>query len=149
MMLSEHFSLLELVQSDIAARYGIDNNPTTAIIARLKKLAALLEHVRTLLNEPLSVSSGYRCPALNSLVKGASNSAHLLGAAADFTASAFGSPLVVSKAILASAIPFDQLIYEYGRWVHLSIPATGSPARRMVMTKYLNQPYRLGLLTFA
>ena len=32
------------------------------------------------------------------------------------------------------ALPFDQLIYEFGEWTHASVPARGAKARRQVLT---------------
>lgn len=141
MMLSEHFSLLEFVQSDIAARHGIDNTPSPAIIANLIKVANLLEHVRIIIRKkPMKISSGYRCAELNRLVKGSNTSAHMTGCAADFTVPGYGAPYDVCVKIRDSKLKFGQLIYEYAEWTHLSI---GSG--RMVLTKTYNQPYRLGL----
>jgi len=128
--LSEHFTLEELAFSETAARHNISNRPDAETVARLRETASGLERVRALLNAPIRVSSGYRAPAVNAMVGGASNSAHLKGWAADFT-STFGDPLAVCRAIAASDLVFDQLIYEFGAWTHLSFDPRG---RRQVLT---------------
>lgn len=128
MNLTEHFTLAELTASETAARLGIDNTPSDAIIHNLTRTALLLEQVRTLLGPPI-ISSGYRCPALNSVIGGAPRSAHMLGLAADFIVPAFGTPLEVCQALSANALQYDQLIHEFGRWVHIGL-REGEPRRQ-------------------
>ena len=61
MHLSEHFTLEELVASELAARHGIDNAPPIAFDVNLRHLADGLEAVRTILgNNPIHITSGYR-----------------------------------------------------------------------------------------
>jgi len=140
MDLSQHFTLEELTAS--ADHPDIPNQPTPTIAANLVKTANLLEEVRALLGgHPISVSSGYRSPALNAAVGGVADSAHLVGYAADFECAAFGDPLAICRAISASAIVFDQLIEE-GTWTHISADPR---ARRMVLTKDGAGGYRAGL----
>lgn len=140
--LTPHFSLEELTASQAAARHGMGNCPSPAIAARLRLTASLLEKVRTLLGDRvISVSSGYRSPAVNRLVGGARNSAHTEGWAVDFNCWSFGEPLEACRAIAASDIPFDQLIEE-GTWIHISF----APAlRRQVLTKAPGRGYIVGL----
>src|SRR5438093_11543543 len=91
MMLSEHFSLEELTESEVAARAGIDNTPSAETMRNLLRLAAGLELVRAALgNNPIHVTSGYRSPRLNQMVGGAKNSMHTQGLAADILCPAFG-----------------------------------------------------------
>jgi hypothetical protein len=130
MNLSEHFTLEELVASQIAARRRIDNRPPPAIIENLRRVAAVLEKVRALVGRPVTVSSGYRSPALNSAAGGARESAHLQGLAADITVSGL-APKDLARAIVNAGIEFDQLIYE-GTWVHIGL-AAGKP-RGQVLT---------------
>ena len=119
--LSEHFTLEEMILSQTAARKDIDNTPTPAIVANLRLTVATLEEIRTLLGVPILVSSGYRSPALNKAVGGSKTSAHMQGLAADFTAPGFGTVLQVARKISASEIAYDQLIYEFGSWVHIGL----------------------------
>lgn len=119
--LSPHFTLAELTFSQTAARKGIDNTPPPEILAVLRHTAEGMEAVRAALGgKVISVSSGYRSPALNVAVGGAATSAHSTGHAVDFNCHGFGSPLEVCRALAASGIQYDQLIHEFGRWVHIS-----------------------------
>lgn len=82
--ITEHFTWRELTQSAIAKRKGIDNTPSVEAYNNLKKLCIhILQPIRYLWNEPIIVSSGYRCPELNRAVKGVNNSDHIHGCAAD------------------------------------------------------------------
>ena len=130
--MSIHFSMSELTASDTAVRLGIDNTPSAEIVANLEVLAMGLEDIRDILGHPMRVSSGYRCPKLNTAVKGSKTSAHMDGFAADFTCPAFGTPLAVVKAIERSPVMFDQCIQE-GTWVHISFDPR---ERRQVMTAH-------------
>ena len=126
MWTSEYFTLAELTASNTAIRRGINNVPTGAALQALTYTASRMDSVRKLLGHPIRASSGYRSPALNKVIGGSNNSAHTLGYAVDFTCPAFGDPLAVCKAIIASGIQYDQLIYE-GTWVHISF----DPRNRM------------------
>jgi len=133
MNLSPHFSLAELLASQVATRKGIDNTPAPAIVANLTRLAALLEQVRALVGAPIAISSGYRSPALNRAVGGAANSAHVLGLAADIGTAKL-APKALALLIRQSDIAFDQLIYE-GTWVHIALSA-GTPRRQVLTAKF-------------
>lgn len=56
------------------------------------------------------------------------------GRAIDFNVFSFGTPYDVCQAIIAAGIEFDQLIHEFGRWVHLSIPKEGEAPRKQCLT---------------
>jgi len=133
MWLTTNFSLEQLIYSETAERERIDNTPAPEIVNNLLRLARGLEQVRTLTGFPLEISSGYRCPELNSRVGGARTSQHTRGQAADFTCAEFGPPLEIIKAIRDSDIDFDQCILEYARWVHISFTVT---PRGKVLTIY-------------
>lgn len=121
MNLSPHFTLAEFVVSDTAARRGIENDPPADLLHALKRTAQGLEAVRVRLGgAPIIISSGYRCPALNAAVGGQPSSQHTRGEAADFIAPRFGSPTEVAAALRDSVVDYDQLILEFGRWVHIS-----------------------------
>jgi zinc D-Ala-D-Ala carboxypeptidase len=78
--------------------------------------------LRDALDAPILVSSGFRCPPLIRAVDGAPNSQRLDGKAADITCPTMSTEELF-KRVLASGLPFDQLIYEGGRecvWIHLS-----------------------------
>lgn len=120
--LSSNFTLDELTHSQTAARAGIDNTPTPEVMENLYRTAYAMEIVRTLLGgKPILISSGYRCLALNKLVGSKPSSAHVFGHAVDFTCPTFGTPHDIVAALLKSeTLVFDQLIVEFGRWVHAS-----------------------------
>ena len=122
--LTEHFFLNEFVASDTATACGIDNTPSEAIVANLTRLAEVLEEVRRiLLDHPIHITSGYRCPELNDACGGAETSAHMSGLAADFTCPEYGTPYDVCIAIepYIDVLEIDQLIWEYGDWIHLGL----------------------------
>lgn len=123
MKLTPHFTLEELSatsHSDLAA--------TNATYARenQKKLQALaetiLEPCRAIVG-PIIISSGCRCPKLNTRVGGSKTSQHCLCEAAD------GIPARMSverafELLRKSDIPFGQLILETvngKKWLHMSL----------------------------
>lgn len=133
--LSPHFSLAELTRSDKARELSISNVPTAAVVANLRRLADRLEQVRALLGgRVITVNSAYRCPQLNHAVGSKDTSKHLHGLAADIVCPTFGSPLLICQTIAASGMPFDQLIHEFGRWVHLGLAFDGKAERRQQLT---------------
>lgn len=121
MMLSPHFSLSEATDSQVAARRGINNDPPAELYKALRRTAEGLEQIRALLGGyPLIVSSWFRCQRLNWAIGGAPTSQHLTGEAADFSVPHFGPAAKVFDAVVGSQVPYDQLILEYGQWVHVS-----------------------------
>jgi zinc D-Ala-D-Ala carboxypeptidase len=146
MRLTDHFTLDELLHSDDAAKYGIDNVPSSVVAANLRVLAVGLESVRTLLgSKPISISSGYRCPQLNRIEHGANDSAHLSGYAADFTCAAFGNPITIVRFLELSGLKYDQLIQE-GTWVHISF----APAmRQQTLTAHFDAAHHASYTTGA
>ena len=122
MKLTAHFTLAEMTASQTAARQGIDNTPGEREIAALKTLCAeVLEPVRAHFDRPVIVSSGYRSPAVNRAIGGASSSQHCKGEAADFTVP--GVDVLDLAQWMHRNLQYDQLIYEFGRWVHVSYRA--------------------------
>ena len=127
--LSEHFTLEEFTYSETAESCGIDNTPDDAVIANLTRLAGVMEEVRRIcVDYPVTVTSGYRCLALNEAIGGATESAHLHGLGCDFIIPDYGSPHDVCLAIepYIDVLGVDQLIWEYGDWVHLGL-SEGEP----------------------
>lgn len=133
--LSPHFSLAEFIRSDKARELGIKNQPTAEVVAKLKRLATSMEQVRKLLgNRVIKVNSAYRCLELNRALGSRDTSMHRHGLAIDFVCPNYGSPLAICRAIVASSIPFDQVIHEYGRWVHFGLALDGNSERRQQLT---------------
>ena len=130
MKLTKHFTLEELTRSDIAERHSLDNTPNKDIIPNLIRVAELLEDVRALFNKPITVNSGYRSVAVNSLLGSKPTSQHCIGCAADIRIKGLTPDQIVSK-IVKSDIQYDQVIKEFDSWVHISIPKTqGHIARK-------------------
>ena len=121
MNLSEHFTLGELIASEIATRKGLDNAPTGVELDNLVRLAQKLEEVRKVLGKPVMVNSAFRSIEVNEAVGGVKTSQHCLGCAADIRIPNM-TPDEVCRAIIASDIQFDQLIREFDSWTHISIP---------------------------
>ena len=127
--LTAHFALEELVCTQ---HREFDNTPPPEVVATLRDTAARMEEVRRLLgSRAISVSSGYRCQALNRAVGGATTSAHLAGRAVDFNCYGFGDPLEVCRLLSEAPLSFDQLIQE-GTWCHISFDPR---MRRQVLTR--------------
>lgn len=120
MQLTNNFHLDEFTSSQTASRLGLRNRPGANQVENLRKVAATLEQVRKLLGKPITISSGYRSPAVNAAVGGSKTSDHQHGFAVDFICPGYGKPIDICRAIVAAGIAFDQLIEE-GTWVHLSV----------------------------
>jgi zinc D-Ala-D-Ala carboxypeptidase len=135
--LTPHFTLEEMTYSETAARKGINNVPPSGSkeYIGIVRTCETMEKVRTLLHDkPILVSSGYRCPAVNSAIGGSSTSAHMSGLAVDFHCPEFGTPKAICKHLEhhMKSLEIDQLIHEYDTWVHLGL-TNGTP-RHMAMT---------------
>ncbi len=122
MQLSEHFSLEELTASETAARNGWDNTPNEAELANLKRLAEFLEEVKQVLGgKPVMINSAFRSKLVNDAVGSKDSSQHRVGCAADIRIPGM-TPDEVVKAVIASGIGYDQVIREFDRWTHISVP---------------------------
>jgi len=117
--LSEHFSLEELTHTD---HREFDNTPNADEIANLTRLAAFLEQVKTVLGgKPVMINSAFRCKQVNDAVGSKDTSQHRIGCAADLRIPGM-TPDEVVQAIMASGIGYDQIIREFDRWTHISVP---------------------------
>jgi hypothetical protein len=88
----------------------------------LQQLANFLEEVKTVLGgKPIMISSGFRCKALNDAVGSKDTSQHRHGCAADLRVPGM-TPDAVVRAVIAANLPYDQIIKEFDRWTHISIP---------------------------
>src|SRR5262245_45771783 len=124
MQLSRFFSLAEMTSSDTAARENIPNQPAGQEGDHLRALCTVvLDPLREAVGIPIKVNSGYRSPALNTRIGGATGSQHVEGKAADIQAPGL-SVLELFKTVVRSGLPFDQVIYEAqsraAKWVHVS-----------------------------
>jgi len=123
MNLSPNFTFAELTASETADRLNIDNTPNASEMANLIRLAVFLEKVKTVLGgKPIMINSGFRCKRVNDAVGSKDTSQHRLGCAADIRVPNM-TPDEVVKAVIASGIGYDQVIREFDRWTHISIPS--------------------------
>lgn len=137
--LSPHFSVEELTATQ---QRRLNNTPSPEVLGHLRQTAERMEQVRRLLGDNvITVTSGYRSPAVNKAVGGSKGSAHLTGRAVDFVCQRFGDPSDICRALAGSKLVFDQLIEE-GRWVHISFDPRN---RRQVLTMQTGGGYAMGL----
>ena len=125
MNLSRNFSLQELIKSDTAIRKGINNNPNSGQIEKLKALCEnILQPVRDHFGR-VKVTSGFRSEELCLAIGSSANSQHAKAEAADFEC------IGVDNAEVADWVYMycqpDQLILEYytpgepnSGWIHAS-----------------------------
>ena len=127
MQLTPNFSLEELTHTD---HREFDNMPDEAELANLYRLADFLEQVKVVLgNKPIMINSAFRCAEVNKAVGSSDKSQHRRGCAADIRVPGM-TPDEVVTAIIESGLPFDQVIREFDRWTHVSIPNTEDSAPR-------------------
>ena len=113
----KHFTLSEFFRSSTAAKNGIKNEPSiderATIVRNINLLVDnVLDPVRDMVNAPIIITSGYRCPQVNRLVGGVDNSQHMSGCAADFHVMGF-TPAMMYEVFLyiSNTLEYDQLIY--------------------------------------
>ena len=119
LVMGRWFKLREL----IATRHAVDNTPSDAAVANLKRLVAdVLDPLRDAIGKPIRITSGFRSAEVNRLVDGAALSQHLRGEAVDLKVDGMRSSDVVAL-IVKLGLPFDQAIWydpERGGHVHVS-----------------------------
>jgi hypothetical protein len=130
MNLTPHFTLEELTASEAADRNGWDNTPNEQELENLKRLADFLEQVKVVLGgKPIMVNSAFRSKLVNDSVGSKDTSQHRIGCAADIRVPGM-TPDEVVKSVIASKIGYDQVIREFDRWTHISVPNTPDTAPR-------------------
>lgn len=132
--MSKYFTLNELCYSDTAIKHHIDNKPPKEIQNNLEKLMSFLDGIREHYGKPIYINSGYRCPALNKLVGGVSNSAHQYGWAVDLRVL---EGLKESLEDYLKDKQFDQLIWESNgksKWIHIGLFDSKGRQRRQIFT---------------
>jgi putative chitinase len=127
MNLSPNFTLEELTITD---HREFDNTPNASETANLTRLAGFLEQVKEAVGgKAVMVNSAFRSAQVNAAVGSKETSQHRVGCAADIRVPGM-TPDAVVKAIIAAKLPFDQLIREFDRWTHISVPNTVGAAPR-------------------
>lgn len=141
---AKYFTKKEVTYSETAKELGILNEPTEDIWKNIEVSALYLDRIREYLGFPLTVTSWYRCPELNTAVKGSKTSDHVNGWASDLVSSKHKA-LVLANLIANTCedlgIPYDQIIYEQ-TWVHISF----SPKYRRQKLTYRAGTYRQGFI---
>jgi len=126
--MTPHFTLAELTAT---SHRQFDNTPNETELANLQKLAEFLEQVKTLLDgKPIMINSAFRSKQVNDSVGSKDTSQHRLGYAADIRVPGM-TPDQVVRALIASDLPFDQVIREFDAWTHVSI--SPSPRRQALI----------------
>jgi len=121
MKLSKNFTLEEFLVSQTAERHGIDMTPPPDVVEQLERLCVeILQPLRDYVYRSIHISSGYRPPELNKKIGGSKTSAHMDGRAADLKV-VRQTPFQTCTTIQQMKLPYDQLIHEFGRWVHVGI----------------------------
>lgn len=122
----KYFTIAELCRSNTADRLGIDNRCKKEHVVNLTALVDnVLDPLREWYGKPITVNSGFRCPALNEAVRGSKTSQHMNGQAADIDTGDRGQNKLLFEYIQKN-LPFDQLIDESNfAWVHVSYRADG------------------------
>ena len=131
--ISENFSYREFERSDTAERKGITNVITTVEVRdSIKTLVdKVLQPLRNVWGEPLTVNSGYRCPELNREVGGVPTSQHVKGEAADV---ACETPRELAQLAYDLGLPYDQMI-QYPTFVHFSHRLHGKQRGEVLYSK--------------
>lgn len=143
MKLTTNFSLEEFQASATARLHRIDNSIPSELMLNVQQLARWLQVLRDRLTKHLDrpvairISSGYRGPALNKAVGGAKTSAHMKALAADITATGMTvDQLFTFIREHMIDLPADQVIHEFGRWVHVAVaPGSDKPRNQYLFAE--------------
>ena len=131
MNLSPHFTLEELTHTD---HRELDNTPNQNEINNLQRLANFLEEVKTALGgKPIMVNSAFRSKQVNDAVGSKDSSQHRIGCAVDIRVPGL-TPDEVVRTIIASGLPYDQILREFDRRTHISVPnIAGAEPRKQAL----------------
>lgn len=121
---TENFRLSEFTRSQTAQEQGLNNDVPEELLGNLYELCVnVLQPLRDALG-PVTITSGYRSPAVNEAVGGSATSQHMAGQAADLVISGKSVRQVCNY--IDQNLPHDQLIYEFGSWTHVSYVSSGN-----------------------
>lgn len=123
-LLSPNFTLEEMCRSKTAATRFILNEPSDPVVLEnLKRLAErVLQPLRDHVGKPLIVNSGYRTVALNNYLKGAKNSYHVYGCAADLKMDNWEMAYDCAS-FVTRELPFNEVIIskrDSSIWLHVA-----------------------------
>lgn len=135
--LSEHFTLNDLIFSETAQRKHIDNSVDETTANKLRWLAARLEEVWLIVGS-FHINSAYRCLELNRAVGSSDTSQHRKAEAADCRSTCGVSPYRMCDLMNSSGVRFDQVIHEFGSWMHVSFVEVGTPRHSLLTIDHEN-----------
>ena len=115
------FSFKEFISSYTAVLHNIVNAPDWLSIENILELALTLDEIRTEFGYPITVTSGYRCPTVNTLVGGVPNSKHTLGLAADITAKDFDALLAIIERYRVAGRFSECIVHKDKSYIHVAI----------------------------
>ena len=119
--LSAHFTRQEFENSQWAIRRGKDNIMIKEELVNARILCRnVLEPLRKHFDSPVIVTSGFRCEEVNKAIGGSPSSQHMIGEAADIQVIGHSAYEVADWLVEESNLEFDQVIYEFDSWVHVS-----------------------------
>ena len=127
---SDFFTLQEFIKSSTATRLKIDNTPTNEILRNLQYgVSMVLDPLRRIHQQPIIITSGYRCEKLNKAVGGMANSWHTKGNAADIHIKDENEAREIFN-ILKALPSVDTVLFEHSRssdWIHVQWDMTKTP----------------------
>lgn len=119
---SDFFTLEEFTRSSTAKRLKIDNTPSDEVIRNIEYgVQMVLDPLRRMLQTPITITSGYRCSALNKAVGGVSNSWHTKGNAADIKVKNEEEAKAIFQ-VLKTLPSVDTVLFEHAAnsiWMHV------------------------------
>lgn len=119
---SDFFSLEEFTRSSTAKRLKIDNTPSDEVVRNIQYgVQMVLDPLRRILQAPINITSGYRCPTLNKAVGGVSNSWHTKGNAADLRIKDEEEAKAIFQ-VLKTLPSVDTVLFEHSKtsiWMHV------------------------------
>lgn len=119
---SDFFTLEEFTRSSTAKRLKIDNTPSDEVIRNIEYgVQMVLDPLRRMLQTPITITSGYRCSALNKAVGGVPNSWHTKGNAADIRVKDEEEAKAIFQ-VLKTLPSVDTVLFEHSAnsiWMHV------------------------------
>jgi len=131
--LSKNFTKEELEVSREALKKGLSNVIPESLLPNIQRLVTdILQPLRDNIAKPIIINSGYRSPLVNVLVGGVQDSYHTFALAADIKIANMTTNNIVKK-IIDLDLPFDQVIEEFGVWVHVQVAKPGETPRKNIL----------------
>ena len=127
---SDYFTLQEFIKSSTATRLKIDNTPNEDVIRNLQfGVSMVLDPLRRIHQQPIIITSGYRCAQLNKAVGGVPNSWHTKGNATDIHIKDENEAREIFN-ILKTLPSVDTALFEHShhsQWIHVQWDMTKTP----------------------